>query len=160
MLPRSLSECQSLALNVMTRVSQYFRNFRLCHYVTKSLNCSQYFSLCLFLFPCLCFYLCLCLFLYLYLCLCLLETPGILIHLMYCEKGNIGLDSLALIHAFCTQLLESWIFTSDRKQFFWCSCPVLCSCDRENWRFLTISALTTLPLGLHCKKGILLTVGP
>ena len=38
MLPRSLSECQSLTLNVMIRVSQFVRNSQLCHLVAKSLN--------------------------------------------------------------------------------------------------------------------------
>ena len=38
MLSRTLSECQSPALNVLIRVSQFVRNSQLCHYVTKSIN--------------------------------------------------------------------------------------------------------------------------
>ena len=37
MLLKSLSDCQSLTLNVMIQVSQFVSNSQLCHYVTKSL---------------------------------------------------------------------------------------------------------------------------
>ena len=54
-LSRSLSDCQSLTLNVMIRVSQFVRNSQqLCHYVTKSLNRSQRLRLRLRRFICLC----------------------------------------------------------------------------------------------------------
>ena len=52
MLSKSLSNCQSLTLNVMISVSHFVRNNQLCHQVTKSLNRSQYL--------CLCFCVCLC----------------------------------------------------------------------------------------------------
>ena len=55
MLSQSLSDCQSLTLNVMIRVSQFVRNSQqLCHYVTKSLNRSQRLRLRLRRFICLC----------------------------------------------------------------------------------------------------------
>ena len=47
MLSRSLSNCQSLTLNVMISVSQFVRNSQLCQQVTKSLNRSQCLCLCL-----------------------------------------------------------------------------------------------------------------
>ena len=44
-LSRSISDSQSLTLNVMIRVFQFVRNSQLCHLVTKSLNRSQRFCL-------------------------------------------------------------------------------------------------------------------
>ena len=46
MLSRSLSDCQSLTLNVMIQVSQVVSSGQLCHYVTNSLNRSQCLCLC------------------------------------------------------------------------------------------------------------------
>ena len=47
MRSKSLSEYQSLTLNVMTQVSQFVRNNQLCHQVTRSQIRSQFICLCL-----------------------------------------------------------------------------------------------------------------
>ena len=46
MLSRSLFDCQSLTLNVMIEVSQFFSNSQLCHQVTNSLTHFQCLCLC------------------------------------------------------------------------------------------------------------------
>ena len=123
MLSRSLSDCQSLALNVMIRVSQFVR---WVNCVTKSLNYSQRLCLCL----CLCFRLRLCLHLRLRLRLRLISKSN-----AFLQQKPDFYNLLCLQHSLSFASLPFQL-----SKWFWCREPGFGRRDgaaAANWELVT-----------------------